>query len=156
MLVWQLKNTLTDTEISTLLNVYVLAIISDMSYWPGVTGQGAPALPEVFGAHSQAALHRRWLAHQHTHTSTRTHLLEEIIIHYPFKEKNIFISLQWHLLCKMSLQQCTQAAHRNWVLCCGTWPGVHGKMCSALSPSFVRDAAVTARGIGRDNNKIYK
>lgn len=94
--------------------------------------------------------------HTNTHTSTRTHLSEEIIIHYPFKEKNIFISLQWHLLCKMSLQQCTQAAHRNWVLCCGTWPGVHGKMCSALSPSFVRDAAVTARGMRRDNNKIYK
>lgn len=56
---WQLKNTLTDTEISTLLNVCVLAIISDTSYWPGVTGQGAPALPEVVGAHSQAVLHRR-------------------------------------------------------------------------------------------------
>lgn len=68
----------------------VRATISDTSYQPGLIGQGTPVLPEVFGAHSQAVLHMRWLARRHTHTSTRTHLSEGIIIHYPFKEKKIY------------------------------------------------------------------
>lgn len=45
----------------------------------------------MFSAHSQAVLHTRWLSRKHTHTSTHTHLSDEIIIHYPFKEKKIYL-----------------------------------------------------------------
>lgn len=69
----------------------VLAAIADTSYWPALIWQGTPALLELFSAHSQAVLHTRWLARKHTHTSTHTHLSEEIIIHYPFKEKKIYL-----------------------------------------------------------------
>lgn len=55
-------------------------------------------------------IHRQFYTQGDSHANTRSQahirtLSEEIIIHYPFKKKNIFISLQWHVLCKMSLQQ---------------------------------------------------
>lgn len=49
----------------------VLATMADMSYWPALLWQGTPAPPETLSAHSQAVLHRRWLArktHAHKHT----------------------------------------------------------------------------------------
>lgn len=67
---WQLKNTLADTEISTFFNVCVLATISDVSFQPCLTGQGTPALPEVFGH-----IHRQFSTQGDFHANTRTQAL---------------------------------------------------------------------------------
>lgn len=48
----------------------ILATMADTSYWPALLWQGTPAPPEMFSAHSQAVLHRRWLAHKHAHKHT--------------------------------------------------------------------------------------
>lgn len=99
------KNTSIDTEISTFSNVCVLATTADTSCWPVLTWQwDSCACRDAFGTFTGSSTRGDLHAHAHRHT------------YAPFRgdnnplsiqgKKNIFISLQWHVLCKMSLQQC--------------------------------------------------